>query len=322
VNALKCLIGKSPAMELLRSQVVRVATTPLSVLIQGPTGAGKELVARAIHEESNRRGRFVAFNVGAIGESMFEDALFGHVRGAFTGASADSPGYLREAHQGTVFMDEVSRLRPSAQVSLLRALETREFRPVGGREDRYSDFRIVSATNENLRELVEIAEFRADLLHRLRTVTLSVPALSQRGVDVLMLARHFTAQSAPAEHAVELTPAARKLLLAYHWPGNVRELRNVMEAAVAMSDSHLIDRPLLMSILGLSPNEVMAILAENTHTAALRHSLSEVAWDIDAAAVRLGVHRATVYRWIQRYGIEVPSGVLRRRIEPSPLETT
>jgi two-component system, NtrC family, response regulator GlrR len=318
VSALDSLIGESPAMHALRDRIRRVAQTELSVLISGPTGSGKELVARAIHQLSGRAGKFVAFNVGAIGETMFEDALFGHVRGAFTGAAYDSPGYLREAHRGTVFMDEVSRLRSSAQVSLLRALETREFRPVGDREDRRSDFRLVSATNDDLRDLVVRESFRDDLFHRLKTVTLVVPALSQRGDDVLMLTRHFLAEAAPPGYAVELTPAAKNWILSYRWPGNVRELKNMISAAVTLADGPIIDDELLSAVAegGATVEEAATVTVGGRSRAELRKMLADVAWDVDGAAARLGVHRTTIYRWIRRHGIELPETAFRGRADP------
>jgi DNA-binding NtrC family response regulator len=161
------LIGEAPAVRRLRRTVERIAPSRLPVLIEGPTGSGKELVAELLHQRSGRRGELVAFNVCAIGETMFEDALFGHVRGAYTGASGDAPGFLREAHGGTVFLDEIGGLPPLLQPKLLRALETGVFRPIGSARDSTSDFRLVSATNDGIESLVAAGRVRADIAHRL-----------------------------------------------------------------------------------------------------------------------------------------------------------
>ena len=170
------LIGDSTAMHHLRAQITRVASSQIPVLIEGPTGSGKELVAQALHRESERKGPLVAVNVCAIADTMFEDAMFGHVRGAFSGAIGDHTGYLLEAHRGTVFLDEIGSLAIGAQIKLLRALETHEFRPVGARGDRTSDFRLIAATNVPLAKAVSEGAFRADLAFRLSGVVIRVPS--------------------------------------------------------------------------------------------------------------------------------------------------
>src|SRR3954470_19051267 len=185
------IVGDSSAIQQLRALIATVAPTRLPVLVEGPTGSGKELVAAALHQASGRRGRLVAFNVCAIGDALFEDALFGHVRGAFTGAANDSAGFLREADAGTVFLDEISGLPWALQAKLLRAVETGEFRPVGAARDARSDFRVVAATNEHLDDLVECGRFRADLKHRIGGVVISVPTLAERVDDIPDLTRYF-----------------------------------------------------------------------------------------------------------------------------------
>ena len=189
------LIGDSLPMRQLRALIARVATSTLSVLIEGETGSGKELVARALHEMSGRSGALVALNVCAVPDSMFEATMFGHVKGAFTGALRDSAGYLTEAHRGTLFLDEVSGLSLTNQVKLLRAIETKEFRPVGARSDQRSDFRLIAASNEDMVHLVEGGQFRRDLAHRLGGIKLTVPPLRDRLEDVPILAAHFAAQA-------------------------------------------------------------------------------------------------------------------------------
>jgi DNA-binding NtrC family response regulator len=192
------LVGESAVMVRLRDLVLRLAPARLPVLVQGPTGAGKELVAQALHRASGRKGRCVAFNACAIPDAMFEDALFGHVRGAFSGASHDHTGYLGEANGGTVFMDEIGSLGIDAQAKLLRAVETRVFRPVGARRDQESDFRLVTATNVRLGDLVGTGRFRPDLAHRISAAVITVPALAEHPEDIPALAEHFAREAAAA----------------------------------------------------------------------------------------------------------------------------
>lgn len=229
---LNAIVGSSPPIRQVRDLIALAAPTTLPVLIQGPTGAGKELVAAALHAMSGRRGRLVAFNVCAIGDAMFEDALFGHVRGAFTGAVADSQGLLREADHGTVFLDEISGLNASLQVKLLRALEHGQFRPVGARSDCRSEFRVIAATNEEIGDLVDAGRFRADLAHRLGGIVIRVPALADRRTDIPCLVEHFLR---PAHCAVTVSDAALLRLVEHPWPGNVRELRQVVEWAAVLA---------------------------------------------------------------------------------------
>ena len=297
------MVGNSAPIRRLRELIERVARTRLPVLIQGPTGSGKELVAAALHSESGRAGLLVPFNVCAISESMFEDALFGHARGAFTGAMNEAPGYLREAHGGTVFLDEVSGLPLTAQAKLLRAVETGVFRPVGAKRDSHCDFRVVAATNEDLDTLVAEGRFRADLAYRLAAVVLVVPPLVDRLEDLRSLTEHFLGRiGAPAR----VTEDGYQALASHDWPGNVRELKHVVECALAFSDGNL------------RADAIRAALAQRRSTvrvgADLLHERRELAallescgWDADAAARQLGVHRATLYRRMRRLGVALRS---------------
>jgi DNA-binding NtrC family response regulator len=277
--------------------VRRVAPTRLAVLIEGPTGSGKELVAAAIHEESGRRGAFVPFNVCAIPESMFEDALFGHVRGAFTNAFAETQGYLREADGGTVFLDEIGALPRSLQAKLLRALETGKFRPVGAGRDVHSDFRLVAATNEPAALLVADGRLRPDLAHRIAGITIAVPALAERTADIARLVRYFATRSGSPQVCDDATLA---MLIAHAWPGNVRELRNVVECAIALG--------------GLSASIVHGLVTKGgtaePDAISKRHRLRAVLvahrWNTESAAKTLGVNRTTVYRWMKESRIERP----------------
>ncbi|MBV9107954.1 MAG: sigma-54-dependent Fis family transcriptional regulator [Gemmatimonadetes bacterium] len=294
------IIGESETMQRLRALVQRAAPLSLPVLIEGPTGSGKELVARALHTLSGRRGRFVAVNVCAIPEPMFEATLFGHVRGAFTGAVRDSDGYLAEADRGTLFLDEIGALSPAAQGKLLRAVETHDFRPVGGRRDCTSDFRVVAATNEPLHALVAGGRFRADLAHRLNAVQVAVPALVERMEDLPALAAHFAALASPGA-TVALPGQALARLQEHDWPGNVRELKYVVERAVAFAADGAVDAFELK--LGRS-SDAGERMAERDELLAL---LAACGWDTEAAARRLGVHRATIYRRMERLEIVRPS---------------
>lgn len=305
------IIGSAPSINHLRQLIDRVAPTSLPVLIQGPTGAGKELVARALHNASGRTGAFVAFNVCAIAETMFEDTLFGHVRGAFTGAVASQPGLLAEAHRGTVFLDEISGLSLQAQAKLLRAIETREFRPLGARQNRHSAFRVVAATNECLVELEREGRFRADLRHRLGGVVLRVPPLRERRDDLPRLVEHFASGFAPAAEVV-LTADGLRVLQQYDWPGNVRELKHVVETVIALTDPPLLTARALLPLLG-GGSRADVVCAGHTERLRLTEVLEQHAWDTARAAEHLQVHRVTVYRRMQRLGIPLPSEVAAGR---------
>jgi DNA-binding NtrC family response regulator len=278
------------------------------VLIEGPTGSGKELVAQALHTFSRRRGAFVAFNVCAIAESMFEDALFGHVRGAFTGAVDEAPGYLVEADGGTAFLDEVSGLPLLLQAKLLRALETRQFRPVGAKRDRRSEFRLIAATNEDLTALVGAGRFRDDLRYRLRAGVIRVPGLRERPEDVAELAVHFAQGSCADGNAepVELTASALRALENYAWPGNVRELRNVVELAMVLTNGRTIGSTQISEALwDISGARQRPVIADDGELARRRlvDLLERCDWDTTRASRELGVHRSHVYRVMQQLAI-------------------
>lgn len=299
------LIGDSLPMRQLRALIARVATSNLPVLIQGETGSGKELVARALHQQSGRSGPLVALNVCALPDSMFEASMFGHVRGAFTGALRDSTGYLTEAHRGTLFLDEISGLSLSNQVKLLRAIETREFRPVGARADQRSDFRLVAASNEEMGQLVERGAFRRDLAHRLGGIRVMVPPLRDRLEDVPILAAHFAAhaQNGRAEDAVIASDALRTLQT-HFWPGNVRELRHVVEASIALSNGAVTQEDVAVLIQPTVLGSAQRRLAHQGKN--LLEQLDRCAWDVNEVASELGVHRATVYRRLKRLGVSEP----------------
>jgi two-component system, NtrC family, response regulator AtoC len=233
------LIGQSTSMVKLKTMMAKVSGFSSTVLVTGESGTGKELVARAIHAAGPRRdGSFVAINCGAIPETLLESELFGHVRGAFTDARTDKKGLFQEAHQGTLFLDEVGELPLALQVGLLRVLQEGEIRPVGGTTSVHVDVRIIAATHRNLAQDVKSGRFREDLLYRLNVLPIVVPPLRDRTSDIPMLAEHVLgriAQRMGLQTSV-LAPEALKILGAYPWPGNVRELENVLERAVVLSD--------------------------------------------------------------------------------------
>lgn len=224
------ILGQSPAMRQLVEDIDRVAPTDAGVLIRGETGTGKELVARRLHGGSPvARGPFVALNCAAVPESLLESELFGHRKGAFTGADRDRTGRLREAHGGTLFLDEIGDMPAAAQAKLLRVLQERNVEPLGGGKPFAVDVRVLAATHRDLEALCDAGAFRRDLYYRLRVVELTVPALRDRGDDILLLARAFLARA--TGRSTGLTAAAQSALLAHPWPGNVRELENAMQRA-------------------------------------------------------------------------------------------
>lgn len=293
------LLGHSPAIRRVRWLIAKLARTQLPVLISGPTGTGKELVAQALHMASERTGQLVPCNVCAVADGLFESTLFGHVRGSFTGAVSDVAGMLLEANGGTVFLDELSGLGVAAQAKLLRAVETRAFRPVGARADRRSDFRLVAATNEDLPTLVAAGRFRSDLLYRLGAAIIELPSLESRRSDIPLLARHFAGSSG-------ISAAALTVLTERQWPGNVRELRGVVECAVALADGGEVPLAVVSEVLHLRATSTRDdtvrsrgardLESEDVLYAVLRSHNG----DVEAAAAELGVHRATMYRRLRR----------------------
>jgi two-component system, NtrC family, response regulator AtoC len=233
------IIGQSPIILKLLELLETVAATTSTVLVTGETGTGKELAARAIHDASPRRmQRFVAINCSAIPETLLEAELFGHVRGAFTGAVANRQGRVEQAHRGTLFLDEVGTMSPALQVKLLRVLQSREFERVGDMHTTKVDVRVIAATNSDLQQMVHDGTFREDLFYRLNVIPVQVPALRERREDIPLLAQHFLdrlSHETPSRGRVTLAQDAQQALMAFHWPGNVRQLENVMERSFALS---------------------------------------------------------------------------------------
>jgi len=234
------IIGRTPIMLQLFDLLRTVAGTSSTVLVSGETGTGKELAARAIHDGSPRSSqRFVAINCSAIPESLLEAELFGHVRGAFTGAVANRQGRVEQAHRGTLFLDEVGTMSPALQAKLLRVLQAREFERVGDSQTVKVDVRVIAATNSDLPQMVRAGSFREDLFYRLNVIPVRMPPLRERRADIPLLAQHFLdrlcRESVPQRPRVTLAQDAQQALMAFHWPGNVRQLENIVERAFALS---------------------------------------------------------------------------------------
>jgi len=246
------LIGKSPVMHALHGAIERIARTPATVLVRGESGTGKELVARSIHVASLRSNHpFVVVHCAAVPETLIEATLFGHERGAFTGAHQRKKGRLELAVGGTLFLDEVGDIPLSTQVKLLRVLQEKEYERVGGSETIPTDIRVIAATHRNLEAMVKTGEFREDLYYRLNVIPLVLPPLRDRKEDVPLLIRHFL-NKFNQEHrrALEIAQPFVNLLSAYHWPGNIRELQNCIERLVALSEGSIIDYHTIPDSLG------------------------------------------------------------------------
>ncbi|MBI4608730.1 MAG: sigma-54-dependent Fis family transcriptional regulator [Candidatus Rokubacteria bacterium] len=306
------LVGQSPQMVEIYKLVARVANLDTTVLIQGETGTGKELVARAIHYASLRADRpFVVVDCAALPEALFESELFGHERGAFTGALSTRRGLLETAAGGTCLLDEIGELSPALQGKLLRALQERTIRRVGGNEPIPVNVRIVAATNRDLRKLVEDGSFREDLYFRLKVVTITVPPLRERLQDAPLLAQHFlqkyaVASGKPVKGFARETLA---LLSGYHWPGNVRELEHTVEQAVALSSSELVLPDDLRPELREEPARELRLPAgrmtlEEMKCWYVAKVLEEAGGNKLRAAEILGIDRRTLYRILQRQVVE------------------
>ncbi|HSM13776.1 MAG TPA: sigma 54-interacting transcriptional regulator, partial [Thermoanaerobaculia bacterium] len=306
------LIGESPALLAAVERLRRFAPTRLPDLILGENGTGKELAAAAVHEWSGRGGRLVPLNCAGLPESLLLSELFGHARGAFTGADRERAGIFESARGGTAFLDEIGDLPLAAQGSLLRVLQEREVRRVGESLARRVDVRVVAATHRELAEMVERDCFRRDLFFRLKAATVVLPPLRERGGDVLLLADRFLAEQRRERAGVRLTAEARRLLLRHDWPGNVRELKNVLEAAAALTEDGRIAPDHLD--LGASPAAAEPARDGSYHAQveSLRRRLITGALEsgdgtLADAARRLGVSRQYLSQYVQKHGLRLRS---------------
>jgi two-component system response regulator HydG len=300
------LIAESEAMHPVFDLLAKAASTSATVLISGESGTGKELIARAIHYSSPRNSApFVPVNCGAIPEDLLESELFGHVKGAFTGATETRAGFFQTADGGTIFLDEISETSLSMQVKLLRVLQDKEVCMVGSTRSRKVDVRILASTNKDLLHLVKNGGFRDDLFFRLNVITIDIPPLRKRGNDILLLAHHFVKQF--SEESGKPTPRfsdeALQVLRNYHWPGNVRELENVIQRLVVMTDGTLIevpDLPSLMRFSALRGEGFNRTLAE-VETEYIRNVLASVEGNKTRAAEILGIDRKTLREKLKLY---------------------
>jgi two-component system response regulator HydG len=308
------IIGRSPAMVKLLETVAQVAPSEATVLIAGESGTGKEMIAGAIHFNSPRKtGPFVKINCAAITETLLESELFGHERGSFTGAHRKKEGRIRQAHGGSLFLDEISEMSLGMQVKLLRVLQEKEITRVGGEEVIKVDVRLIAATNKDLLQEMDKGRFREDLYYRLNVVTLNMPPLRERGEDIPLLAQHFLELFVNKNNKgiKGFTPQSMDRLLRYDWPGNVRELMNTVERAVVLSSSEYLDEenlpliqqdvPLEMEITDVDTVSSDLPLDEVEKTTILK-TLESTGGNKSEAARRLGITRRTLHKKLKKYG--------------------
>jgi formate hydrogenlyase transcriptional activator len=303
------IIGKSPALESVLEQVEQVAATDSTVLIQGETGTGKELIARAVHSLSARCGRaFVKLNCAAIPFDLLESELFGHERGAFTGAIAQKIGRFEMADKGTLFLDEVGDIPPGLQPKLLRVLQEQEFERLGSTRTQQVNIRLVAATNRNLAEMVKRGAYRSDLYYRLNVFPIPLPALRERREDIPALVQHFVeVYSCRMDKHIEEIPAeTMSALTAYPWPGNIRELQNFIERSVIVSSGNVLSAPLATLNAPAETGTIEATTLEDVEREHIRKILEQTRWVVagpNGAAARLGIKRSTLYFRMQKLGI-------------------
>lgn len=307
------MIGQSGQMMQVFSTIRKVATTDAAVLLTGESGTGKELVARALHAMSHRSEKpFIAINCGAIPEKLLESELFGYEKGAFTGAHARVMGKVEYAHKGTLFLDEIGELPGSLQVKLLRYLQEKVLQRVGGREDIVADTRIIAATNIDIARAIQEMSFREDLYYRIAVITINLPPLKDRGLDIILLANFFLKRYAELSNKKikGFSPQALEMLGSYEWPGNVRELENKIHRAVIMSDSLILDPESLgfsgeQSFQKITPTEGLTLknAREKVEKEMIIAAINGQVGNIAKAAEILGVSRPTLYDLIKKHGL-------------------
>lgn len=327
-NDLDQIIGECPRIRELRELIRTVAPTDATVLILGESGTGKELIAGALHRLSKRSGRrYIRINCAAIPENLLESELFGHEKGAFTGAVRQKIGRVEEADGGTIFLDEIGDMSRPLQAKLLRFLEDGSFTRVGGNEERRVDVRLIAATNKDIVEAIRQETFREDLFHRLNVVQFRPPLLRERGEDIILLAEHFLRQFATSmnKQIHGLSPEARQRLLEHTWPGNVRELRNVMERAAILETGPLVQLSSLPDFnlearlregeapAGVAGESLEERLREYEHHL-LRNALEAAGGDVALAAERLRIQPADFRKRAQKVGLGIPGDGLSRRV--------
>ncbi len=307
------IIGKDPQMQNIYRLIEDIAPTDATVLIQGESGTGKELVARAIHHQSSRRDKpFVVINCSAYPATLLESELFGHEKGAFTGASRQKRGRFEQADGGTVFLDEIGEIAPSAQIKLLRVLQSQKFERIGGEETLSVNIRILAATNKELLKEVTNGGFREDLFYRLNVIPIHLPPLRKRHNDIPLLARHFLHRFSVDQNKEiqDFSSEAMRLLLDYPWPGNVRELENSIEHSVILAKRKTVEiSDLPSAVRNTAPpvhSQTPGTIVENEKKM-LQQALEECGWNKKRAAVQLGISRSTLYEKIKKYQIDKPT---------------
>ncbi len=304
------MVGRSAAMQHVFDRIRQVANADVTVLIQGESGTGKELVARAIHDLSTRKGHpFIAANVGALPESLVESELFGYEKGAFSGAARQKPGWFEMANGGTLFLDEIAEMPPKTQVDLLRVLEQRELRRLGGEASIPIDVRLIAATNRDLDELTAEGTFRQDLYYRINVVPLRIPPVRERRDDIPLLVEHFLQQAEErhARQSRQVAPAAMRILCDYPWPGNVRQLRNLMERLVVTVESPTVHAEDLPPEFRVTPRQGVTTLEEAVQEAerqAILAALANCNQHRERTAQVLGVSVRTLHYKMNRYGLQ------------------
>jgi transcriptional regulator with PAS, ATPase and Fis domain len=311
------IIGRSPQMREVLLLVDKVVDTDVPVLVHGESGTGKELIAQAIHEYGRRKkGPFVTVNCGAIAESLMESEFFGHVKGAFTGAVETKQGLFQAAHRGTIFLDEIGEMSFDMQKKLLRVLQEREVRPVGGKDVSSVDVRVIAATNKDLRKMMQAGSFRDDLYYRIAVISLELPPLRDRQGDIPMLVEHFAAQAAATLGLTNkpFDDAAVEAMTTYAWPGNVRELDNEVKKALTLSDDRVTVDDLSVAIQGeragpepsLIRAEEGATLKESLEKmerALIEQALERTGGNQTRAAKELGISRVWLRKKMERHGL-------------------
>ena len=304
------IIGNSPGLKKVLELIKKVAPTDSTVLIQGDSGVGKELVARAIHRASLRRDKpFVVLDCGSLPETLIENELFGHEKGAYTGAAYLKHGLFEVADTGTLFMDEIGEITPAIQVKLLRVLEARSFRRVGSTKDIKVDIRLIAATNKDLQQLVQEGKFREELFYRLNVFPIVIPTLAERREDIPLLARQFVDRDkATSKRDKEISPEAMELLFNYSWPGNIRELQNVIERALILSEDRYIrpkDLPtnLKKNRSTTNPDSLPLIPLEKMEKGYILEVLKRCEGHRGMASKTLQISESTLYRRLKEYGV-------------------
>jgi len=301
------IVGDSPQIKKILEMIDTVAKTDATVMIRGESGTGKELVAQAIHGKSNRRYfPIISINCGAFPEGLLESELFGHEKGAFTGAQYKRKGKLEMANGGTLFFDEIGNITVKMQMDLLRVIETKQFTPLGSNKVVNVDFRIIAATNSDLEKKVAEKDFREDLYYRLNVFSIQIPPLRERPADIPLIARYFLEKYARSmsKDVTDISPEAMKMLVQYNWPGNIRELRNTIERALVVVGEKDQIEPDDLNLLFLSKTNPPGDSLEEIEKAHVQRILEQCDWNISRSAETLKIDRVTLYNKIKKYGLQ------------------